>query len=303
MNTLAIKKLFTLVLSLLFCGVLHSQDVSVKKILDNNLYLLSSGQAIRIRGISIPPITTTSTGFSEICFEAKKYASRILLDGSILIQHLSTDTSLTVFPVARITRVYLNENVDIGVRMLENGYAVVDTTTLLPEFSSKYSISESKARESKEGLWLYLPKNTNADSIAKEWRMQADLADISYLQNKNNPPATLQSEDFNEYEWRVTPGITLSIVAVLLGWDYLSEASDANDAIDAYDKIIDIYKSLHLSTTAIEEGKQSLESTRNRKTFIGISCLVAGVVNTIFSFERVKVSSINDRLSLSYSFQ
>lgn len=72
-----------------------------------------------------------------------------------------------------------------------------------------------------------------------------------------------------------------------VAFDYLSTASDIQDAID-------VAKSADLDTGELEDQK-------SRKQLVGYALLAGAIVNGIFSFEKVEVNATQNSVALSYA--
>lgn len=83
--------------------------------------------------------------------------------------------------------------------------------------------------------------------------------------------------------------LPLSILAFGLSWDYLKEASDAGAQIDQQNKLPGADTS-------------PLVTLRDRKTFLGVIFLGAGIINAVISLQAIEIRTSNDSVTLSYSF-
>ena len=82
----------------------------------------------------------------------------------------------------------------------------------------------------------------------------------------------------------------MSLASFALAWDSFSSASDIQESIDLFkkfDKNFDTSK---------------LESSKTRKSVVGVTCVVAGFVTAFFSFQSVEVKTNLRSVSLSYRF-
>jgi hypothetical protein len=129
----------------------------------------------------------------------------------------------------------------------------------------------------------------NADGSTKALT-QASKTDESHIQ------ITTKSDYFTERKYSYPKIFLLPISAITFGlaWDYFSQVGDIQDVIDYNNK------SAELSKTQVDNSK--LESQKSRKTVLGITFLVAGIVNAVFAFERVEVTSTSNSVGLSYKF-
>lgn len=73
--------------------------------------------------------------------------------------------------------------------------------------------------------------------------------------------------------------------------------------MDSFSSASDIQKTIDFQKKLDENFDTSeLESSKTRKTIVGVTCFVAGVVTTLFSFKSVEVKTNLQSLSLSYRF-
>ena len=89
--------------------------------------------------------------------------------------------------------------------------------------------------------------------------------------------------------------ILFSLFSFAISYDYFQEANDYDNTIKDFQDFNDNYGE-HIFDT------ENLETTRDRKKVIAYICLGSGILNTILSFEKVKVNPKGQGLSLSYTF-
>ena len=82
--------------------------------------------------------------------------------------------------------------------------------------------------------------------------------------------------------------LPVSVLSFLLSWDYFSQASDIQNTID-------VFKDLGGDT-------DELESTKTRKTIIGVGCAAIGVVSAIIAFTPKEIRISSNQISLNYHF-
>ncbi|MBW7888130.1 MAG: hypothetical protein H3C35_07195 [Bacteroidetes bacterium] len=88
--------------------------------------------------------------------------------------------------------------------------------------------------------------------------------------------------------------IPVSIITFGLAWDYFVQIGDIQDVIDLQNKLEE--------QTKIKIDNSALISQKSRKTILAITFLTAGIVNTIFAFEKVEIIATNNSVGLSYKF-
>ena len=84
--------------------------------------------------------------------------------------------------------------------------------------------------------------------------------------------------------------LPVAAVSFLIGWDYLSNASDLQDAIETSHNLDPTYD------TSVAESLQS------RQQIIGYASLIAGVALTYISFQSFNVYATPKSITVSYNF-
>jgi|GEM_PF-2512513 len=82
--------------------------------------------------------------------------------------------------------------------------------------------------------------------------------------------------------------LPISFISFGLAWDYFEDISQLNESIENFNKL--------------KFDTEELESTKRRKTILGVTFLVAGLVNTIISFHELEIIAKNNSIGLSYKF-
>ncbi|MDP1675676.1 MAG: hypothetical protein Q8L88_02330 [Bacteroidota bacterium] len=93
-----------------------------------------------------------------------------------------------------------------------------------------------------------------------------------------------------KYEYPNLKLIPVTVISFALAIDYFTEASDIQSSIDK------------LKESIPNGDYSSVESQKSRKQLIGGVCVAAGIINLIFSLERVEIRTDGQQLSLSYTF-
>ncbi|MGD9489040.1 MAG: hypothetical protein AB7W47_13525 [Calditrichaceae bacterium] len=102
----------------------------------------------------------------------------------------------------------------------------------------------------------------------------------------------------SKYEYPHLKLISLSFVAFGISYDCFKRAGEIDDKIE-------ILKEDQLDIAGEPNPNadySTLRSEKSRKKFLGYSFLIAGVVNTYFALERVRVIAEPAKLGLSYQF-
>lgn len=117
----------------------------------------------------------------------------------------------------------------------------------------------------------------------------------SGIENENNFPSQSETRLFQEPVQPPRslsyPNIILLPVSILsfgLAWDYFEQVDDIGETIDNFKKV--------------QSNTSSLETTKSRKTILGIGFLIVGVLNTVISLQSVEVNASENSIKLSYKF-
>ena len=121
--------------------------------------------------------------------------------------------------------------------------------------------------------------NPDKESVAK--------LSAQTLKNSFAPPnfKMVNSSPQFKINYKMLP---LSVLSFVLGYDYADNAKDIKDLIDQY-------KEQHYDT-------KDLEKEKNKYMTKSIIFFGVGIINTIFSFEKVDVETDNNSLKVSYNF-
>jgi endonuclease YncB( thermonuclease family) len=291
----------TLLLPLLLITSVSSvlgQKIGISRIIGSNLFELTTGERVMLAGVKAP--STSDVLLGEVASDAMEYAERMLVDQLVDIKLLDSPNQHNQYRRAYITRIYATSILEMSKRFLEKGFGFFDSTGISNERAIQYVVAQREARESKRGIWGIFSdegiRTAQTDSIRESWTSLADLSEQHTL--------LPSSEIMNSY-LKVRPQILLSVVSLGLSWDFLAEASDLNDLANSIDKQLEQARANHspqdLIASLVNE-KSNAESSKTRKSIIGWSCLVVGVVNVFFSFETVEVKAKTNALTLLYKF-
>jgi len=245
------------------------QRYRITKILETNLFELDNNVKVKLYGLFVPALNDTNIILSNLADEILKWETRLLLDRKFDFEFLKKNDDGTISAIAYIS--YAFSKSDLASRFLSNGYAI-----LLPDvnkdYYSKLIEEQERAQKNKVGIW-------------KE--------NLNLLQLSRTPiPITdeLISTFHKKYEHPYIPLLAISVASFTLALDNFSSASDIQKTIDFQKKFDKNFDS------------SELESSKTRKSIVGITCLVAGVITTLFSFKSVEVKTNLQSLSLSYRF-
>ncbi|MGD9899909.1 MAG: hypothetical protein AB7T22_12360 [Calditrichaceae bacterium] len=120
---------------------------------------------------------------------------------------------------------------------------------------------------------------------------------VTFLDKKLVVP-DLNISQKSKYEYPHLKLISLSIVAFGISYDCFKRAGEIDDKIE-------ILKEDQLDIAGESNPNadySTLRSEKSRKNLLGYTFLIAGVVNTYFALEKVRVTAEPAKLGLSYQF-
>ncbi len=271
----------TILIAIIILSILpsYSQELKIIRIIDSNLFELDNSERIRLAGIDIPRLNSQNEILRGIAEEAKKYIEKEVLRTRYVIrkafpEHDSLGNTLVFIDMLVGIS---SKSVEVNKRFLEKGFG-----KLLNNFSiqniDEYKEAERDAKNNNRGIWKYYPVYQSPGF-------------------SNND----QKETFVATKIQVRPLIALSVVSFALSYDYLKDASLLQDGIDDLQKSIIVEKSLDQKKLYVSL-KEEAEAIQTRKRVLGIGFIIVGVINTVFSFEEIKVETISDGVQFSYRF-
>lgn len=150
----------------------YELDINVEKVVDGDTFI-SKNNSYRILGIDSPETFDSSNNFTQTTGSqffygniAKKIAKKILENHNIKVETLKSDKYNRL-----ISRVTLDNEIDFGSYMIENGYAIVRyiSPSKYNQFyyydnfyiENLYNL-QSTARKNKKGFWT-----ENLDTLKK----------------------------------------------------------------------------------------------------------------------------------------
>jgi hypothetical protein len=104
------------------------------------------------------------------------------------------------------------------------------------------------------------------------------------------------------------PLLGLSIASFALSWDFFSAASDLQNGIDNLNNELKELPNSNYPDKRKEEEDfiknqiDNYKSTKVRKTIVAVTCLVAGIVTTLYSFQTVEIKTNLQTISMNYRF-
>ena len=122
---------------------------------------------LRIIGIDTPETVDSRTDVECFGPEATKYLTSLLTGKSVKIEADPTQDDLDKYE--RLLRYVYLDNEDVGLKMIEGGYASEYTYNLPYKNQAKYKAAEASAKQNKKGQWADgICGNTSATSSVVE---------------------------------------------------------------------------------------------------------------------------------------
>lgn len=153
---------------------------------------------------------------------------------------------------------------------------------------SKY---QEEAQKYKLGIWK--------ESLAIQWENEMTIF------NPEDQIAVFKSSPY-------IPLLGLSIASFALSWDFFSAASYFQNQIDYLNNVLKElpnnplyrnYPDLRKKEEDILKNQiDDYKSIKVRKTIVAVTCLVAGIITTLYSFKTVEIKTNFQSLSLTYRF-
>ena len=248
---------------------INAQNFRVTKILSSNLFELDNNQKVTFYGLYIPSEQDTNQSLSELSKDILKWENDFILDRNFKFDFISKNEDGIYSAV--IYRSYAFSDENMANRLLSLGYASLLKETEKDYYNQLISYQEHAQKEG-VGIW----KNN-----------------MAILQNIDTSILNFDEKIFpfqKKYSKPYLPLLAVSLASFALAWDSFSSASDIQESIDLFkkfDKNFDTSK---------------LESSKTRKSVVGVTCVVAGFVTAFFSFQSVHVKTNLRSVSLSYRF-
>lgn len=126
---------------------------------------------LRIIGIDTPETVDPRTDVECFGPEATKYLTSLLTGKSVKIEADPTQDNLDKYE--RLLRYIYLDNEDVGLKMIEGGYASEYTYNLPYKNQSKYKAAEASAKQNKKGQWADgICSNTDTSSVVEQQKVQ-----------------------------------------------------------------------------------------------------------------------------------
>lgn len=244
-----------------------AQEVVISKIIDTNLFELSDGQKVKLYGLEIPSLNVQDPALKKVAEEVYENVKQIISNRQFVIKYVDEENGIKR---VKLFKNYSGNEINISEWFLSNGLA---TMTLDNEDARSLEQYEKKGMEEKRGIW----KGTKENSIAEKFITTDKLTQLN-----------------KRYEQPYLYMLGVTFASAALAWDYFSQAGDIQDNID-------LLKSM-AKAAKITVDTKSLEDSKTRKTIVGVACVAASVLSTIFAIKNVEVKSVGNGIALSYRF-
>ena len=271
---------------LLFLIIISSfaftQEFKITKVIDNNIFQLEDGRLVQLAEVYVPGIKEPNEAVRNLAMQINKWANSLLVDHNFWIRFITKDSLSKI----RLIRSYMFGDEDITRTYILKGYAIFKGDTNSTEYMD-YLDDQNTARNNKKGIWSLEPEALSVLGNGEIFPKR--LKTVSELKRESDEHRFI-TESYIKSKMPYLPLLALSAVSFALAWDFFSQSSDIQNAIDLDKKLL-------------PNGDYSdLESSKTRKTIIGIVSVAAGIVITIFSFEEVQVKTDLHSFTVSYRF-
>lgn len=270
-------------------SLIIGQSYNISQIIETNLFELDNGQKVKLYGLYIPEREDTNATMSKLAEEIFQWENNNLLVGNISVEILGrSEDGIDLVAIYKHYPLFVKRN--LAIDFLSNGYAA-----LIQDMNKNYQNGLSKyqeeAQKSKLGIWK--------ESLAIQGKNELTIF------NSENQITVFKSNPY-------IPLLGLSIASFALSWDFFSTASDFQNKIDNLNNelkelpnnpIYRNYPDLRKKEEAIIKNQiDDYKSIKTRKTIVAVTCLVAGIVTTLYSFKTVEIKTNLQTISLNYRF-
>jgi endonuclease YncB( thermonuclease family) len=284
-----------------------AQEFKITKVIDNNIFQLKNGQLVQLAEVYVPSIKDPNDTVRALAISINKWANSILTGHDYLIKFITNDS----LPKIRIFRSHLGVGEDIIEKYILFGFAIFTGDTNSTKYID-YMEDQNTAQKNKKGIWSLDPENLS------KLRNGIVFTPITIIPNELESKLNLKGlspESHIKTERPYLPLLAVSVASFALAWDYFATASDYQNIIDKTNPQLSDLKSRlshthdDVTRTAINQSIKEAQDvineaqkTHTRKIILGVSCIAAGIVTTIFAFKEVQVKTDLQSLTLSYRF-
>lgn len=270
-------------------SLIVGQSYNISKIIETNLFELDNGQKVKLYGLYIPTRQDTNVTLSILAEKIFQWENNNLLVGNISVEILGrSEDGIDLVAIYKHYPLFVKKN--IANDFLSNGYAAL-IQNMNKNYQNDLIEYQEEAQKSKLGIW------------------EKSLA----IQGNNELPIFNSKVQFEVFKSNPhIPLLGLSIVSFALSWDFFSAASDLQNVIDNKNNELEELPNNPLfrnypDIRKIEEDRiknviDDSKSEKVRKTVVAVTCLVAGIVTTLYSFKTVVIKTNFQSISLNYRF-
>lgn len=261
-------RLFILIMisMLVLNNLIWSQSFKIVKIYNTNLFKLDNNEKVKLYGVYIPSESDTSEVLANLANQIIEWERDNLLDQTFRVEYIKREiqgiSEVSLFKSDTLS----DEN--LCITFIRNGYAALLSSDDETFYDQLLPYQERSQKED-VGIW-----GVGISSIIGIGPQITD--DVKPV--------------IKRYERPYLPLLSISAVLLALTWDSYASASDIQKTIDSFKAFDNNYDS------------SELESSKTRKQILGVTCLVAAVLTTVFAFKTVEIKTDLNSISMSYRF-
>jgi len=265
---------------------IFAQSYYLTKIIDTNLFETNDGRKVKFYGLYIPSLQDSNQVLANIAAEIYQWEIENLLNQNFSAEIYGEATEkIVLVNLFKNYPFFVKEN--LIVKFLSLGYASL-LETANKTFIAEMREYQEEAQNNKLGIWKeYL-------TIQKYIDMPIFIPKQQIIIQKSRP---------------YLPLLGIGIASFALAWDGFATASDIQSNIDKLNNDInlipEIYSSIELRKeieNVIKDEIENQKKIKTRKIIVGATCLVAGIITTLYSFKTVEIKTDLQSINLSYKF-
>ena len=243
-----------------------SQSFKIVEIYNTILFKLDNNEKVKLYGMYIPTKTDTNNALANLANQIFEWEQDYLLDQTFRVEYIKREIQ-GISEVSLFKTDTLSEE-NLSITFIRNGYAALLSSADETYYNQLLPYQEEAQKEG-VGIW-----SSNIHSlIGIGPRVTADVKPV-----------------INQYGQPYLPLLAISAVFLALTWDSFASASDIQKSIDDFRAIDNNFDS------------SELESSKTRKQIIGVTCLAAAGLITVFAFKKVEIKTDLNSISMSYRF-
>jgi len=281
-----ISKIILLSLVIFMSSSIFAQSYYIAKIIDTNLFETNDGQIVKFYGLYIPSRQDSNQALANIAADIYQWEIDNLLDQNFSAEiYGEANDKIVLVNLFKNYPFFVKEN--LIVKFLSLGYASL-LETANKTFIAEMREYQEEAQNNKLGMWkedLMIKKNIDIPIFIPKQQI---------IIQKSRP---------------YLPLLGIGIASLALAWDGFATASDVQSNIDKLNNDINlipkIYSSIELRKqieNGIKDEIENLKKIKSRKVIVGVTCLVAGIITTLYSFKTVEIKTDLQSIKFSYKF-